>query len=215
MTFATRPQLLYVFALFAGATYYLATLTEFSGADMTAWKGTGVAMLALWAARHAESVDGWIVTAVLACGVAGDVLIETHGLVAGAVAFLVGHLFALWLYAHDRWARGWPIIVVAATLVSLAAFVLTGSAGVAIYAAALGAMAGAAALGRFERLVALGAWLFVASDLLIFARLDLLADSAVPDWLIWPLYFGGQAAIAWGVVTAQSAEAGMLREGGA
>jgi len=43
--------------------------------------------------------------------------------------------------------------------------------------------------------------MFVASDLLIFAKLGPLAASSVPHLLIWPLYFGGQALIAWGAVT--------------
>ena len=43
--------------------------------------------------------------------------------------------------------------------------------------------------------------LFVASDLLIFARLGPLAGSPLPGLLIWPTYFAGQALIAWGVVT--------------
>jgi hypothetical protein len=28
-----------------------------------------------------------------------------------------------------------------------------------------------------------------------------LTTSPLPSWLIWPLYFGGQALIAWGGVT--------------
>jgi len=31
--------------------------------------------------------------------------------------------------------------------------------------------------------------------------MGLLADSIVPRLLVWPTYFGGQALIAWGVVT--------------
>jgi uncharacterized membrane protein YhhN len=81
---------------------------------------------------------------------------------------------------------------------------MTSAPGIACYAAGVGAMAGAASLGRFPRIVAVGAWLFVVSDLLIVARLGPLAGSAIPDWLVWPTYFGGQALIAWGVVTAQA-----------
>jgi hypothetical protein len=38
--------------------------------------------------------------------------------------------------------------------------------------------------------------LFVISDLLIFSRMGPLAGSAIPDLLVWPTYFGGQALIA-------------------
>ena len=144
---------------------------------------------------------------VLALGAAGDVLIETHGLATGAVAFLAGHVVATCLYADDRWRRGWPIVLASATIVSVPGFALTQGPGVAPYAAGLGAMAGAASLGRVPRSVAVGAWLFVTSDLLIFARIGPLAGSAIPDWLVWPTYFTGQALIAYGVVSHQAEEA--------
>lgn len=199
----TRSQLLWWAALVAGASYFVAVRAGFEGADMTAWKGLGVGLLALWALRHAETTAGWTIAAVLACGAAGDVLLETHGLIVGAAAFLVGHLIAVALYAHGRWRRGWPAVAAAAAGVAVAGYALTSGAGVALYATALGAMAGAAGLGRFAWPVAAGAWLFVVSDLLIFARLGPLADSPAPDWLVWPAYFAGQALIAHGVVTAQ------------
>lgn len=202
----TRSGLLFWAALAIGASYFVATRTGFDAADMTAWKGMGVALLALWAARHADSVKGWAIAAVLALGAAGDILLETHGLTIGALAFLGGHVVAIALYAADRWRRGWPVIAGAAAAVALASLAMTGSAGVAAYAAGLGAMAGAASLGRFPRPVAIGAWLFVVSDLLIFARLGPLAGSAIPDWLIWPTYFTAQALIAHGVVSAQAME---------
>ncbi len=42
--------------------------------------------------------------------------------------------------------------------------------------------------------------MFVASDLLIFARLGPLATSPLPGLLIWPLYYFGQFLICIGVV---------------
>jgi uncharacterized membrane protein YhhN len=74
--------------------------------------------------------------------------------------------------------------------------------GIALYATGLGAMAASAWISRFPRYrVGLGAVLFVASDLLIFAKMGPLASSPIPVFLIWPLYFAGQALIAWGAVT--------------
>ena len=42
--------------------------------------------------------------------------------------------------------------------------------------------------------------LFVASDLLIFAQMGVLAQSPLPGLLIWPLYYFGQFLICIGVV---------------
>lgn len=200
----SRSQMLFWFALFVGATYFVAGRGGLEFGDRVAWKGLSVGLLALWAARHADTRDGWAIAAVLASGAAGDVLIETRGLVAGGAAFAVGHAIALWLYAQGRWRHGWLPILVSAFAVATVALAMTARAEIGVYAALLGAMAGAASLGRFPRTVAIGGWLFVASDLLLFARLGPLADSVVPDWTVWPTYFAGQALIAYGVVTAQA-----------
>ncbi len=62
-------------------------------------------------------------------------------------------------------------------------------------------MAASAGASRFPRYrVGIGALMFLGSDLLIFARMGPLPGSPLPGLLIWPLYFGGQALIAWGVV---------------
>jgi len=190
----------FVAALIAGAAYMVVVLGYWSGPGAVVLKGAGVALLALWAATHARSTDGWLIVAVLALGATGDVLLEIAGLVPGAAAFLAGHIGAVLLYRRN--GAGWVLILVAAMAVAAAARLVAHDSGVALYALGLGAMAGAATGSRFpRRFVALGAWLFVVSDLLIFARMGLLADSIVPRLLIWPTYFGGQALIAWGVVT--------------
>ena len=44
--------------------------------------------------------------------------------------------------------------------------------------------------------------MFAVSDLLIFADLGPLADSALPGLLIWPLYYFGQFLICTGVIVA-------------
>lgn len=200
---------LFGIAVVAGASYSLETwgLVE-AGAWAAAWKASGVALLTAWAAARARSLDGWLLTAVLALGALGDLLLETHGFVAGGAAFAVGHGVAVWLYLRNRrtapsksqWLLGWALV----PLVTLIALLLSrGDKGVAVYAVLLGAMAANAWVSRFPRYrVGIGAMLFVGSDLLIFARMGPLAGSAVPGLLIWPLYFVGQALIAWGVVGA-------------
>jgi uncharacterized membrane protein YhhN len=78
----------------------------------------------------------------------------------------------------------------------------------AAYAVALGGMAATAWRSRFPRgQVALGALMFLASDMLIFARTGPLAGQGA--WLgfaIWGLYFAGQALVCVGVVRALGTE---------
>ena len=62
-------------------------------------------------------------------------------------------------------------------------------------------MAASAWTSSFPRYrVGLGAVMFVASDLLIFAHMGTLASSPLPGLLIWPLYYFGQFLICVGVI---------------
>lgn len=194
-------------ALVAGVSYALADRFDTTTAAMTAWKGAGVTLLALWCAAQAKNADGWLIAAVMACGAAGDILLEAMGMTAGAAAFLAGHLIAVALYFRNR--RGETSVsqkALAATVLvatPILGWLFTHQLAVAFYALVLGAMAAAAWISRFPRYrVGIGAMLFVASDLLIFARLGPLAASAWAGFLIWPLYFVGQALIATGVMRA-------------
>lgn len=189
-------------ALLAGLTYWPASELPLPEMALVTWKGAGVALLALWAGVQARDTDRWLLTAVLACGAAGDVLLEVAGLEVGAAAFLAGHLAAIVLYARNRRERPrWLVLALIPLLVAFAASLpadRSGAFSIALYSVGLVTMAACASLSRY-RGAATGAWLFVASDLLIFAQLGPLADSWVPDLLIWPLYFFGQAMIAWDV----------------
>lgn len=194
-------MLVYVAAWIAGLSYWPAASLALPPAILICWKGSGVALLALWAASRAQRRDGGVLAAMLAFGAAGDVLLETAGLTVGALAFLAGHALAIWLYVRHPAARAtWPWFALVPLVVAGAVALAPREAapGIAIYSLGLGAMAAAAASSRFV-LAGVGAWLFVASDLLIFARLGSLAGSAIPDLLVWPLYFIGQALIAWSV----------------
>jgi len=174
------------------------------------WKGSGVALLAVWVLLAAPGRDGRWLALLLAFGALGDVLLETHGLVVGALAFLAGHLVAISLYARHRRSDlsradivGALVFVIAVTGFSFALAADRALApGVAAYAAGLGAMASAAWLTRFPRaLTAAGALMFVVSDLLIFARAGRPALDILPVGLaVWGLYFAGQSLIALGGV---------------
>ncbi len=205
-------------ALVAGLSYFLAVLWQTSQvsvgvssdvrAVLIAWKGAGVALLAVWCALQARSFDGWLIAAVMAFGALGDVLLEAVGMTTGAVAFVVGHVLAMLLYFRNRRPqltssqRLLAALVVPLLVIIAASLVLPKDmVPIAAYAVFVGAMAASAWISHFPRYrVGIGAMMFLASDLLIFAQMGVLAGSPVPGLLIWPLYFGGQVLIAWGVV---------------
>lgn len=173
------------------------------------WKGLPVWLLSVYAALNAQSRDGWLLALVMALGSLGDVLIESD-LIRGALAFAAGHLVAIYLYAQHRREelsssqKAFGFVLV--PLTPLIAWLLTHDAGVAFYSLILGGMAAMAWTSAFPRYrVGLGAVLFVASDLLIFANMGPLAGQAWVSPAIWLLYFVGQAMIAMGVVGALAA----------
>lgn len=196
-----RPWLLA--SLAAGIGFWLLKDTGLPGLYQIALKGAGVALLAAYALARHKGHDANTIAAVMAFGALGDVLIEFK-LEAGAVAFLIGHLIAIRLYWQHRRTRPSGTQQAAAlallVLTPLISFQL-GGVMVALYAVGLGAMAASAWLSSFSRYrVGVGALMFVASDLLIFARLCVMADSPLPGLLIWPLYYFGQFLICTGVV---------------
>lgn len=190
-------------ALVVGLSYWPGSRLPLDSALLVAWKGAGVSLLAIWAATRARDFDGWLLVALMALGAAGDVLLEASLTIGGAI-FLAGHAVAIWLYLRNRAAdaRWWPLLMVP-IVVAVSAMLpsdRTAAPGIALYAFGVSAMAACALMSRF-RIAALGASMFVMSDLLIFARLGPLAGSLVPHLLVWPLYFIGQALIAWDVGT--------------
>ena len=203
-----RPWLLA--SLAAGISFYFVKDSALGGLFLMAWKGAGVASLAIYALIRAPRVDGRLLTAIMAFGAAGDMAIEIS-LAAGAGCFFIGHMIAIALYARHRRdivtssQKSTAIALLLGT--PLIAFLMptdrSAAPSMALYALALGGMAAAAWSSAFPRYrVGLGAVLFVASDLLIFARLGPLGASALPGFLIWPLYYLGQFLICTGVVSA-------------
>ncbi len=208
-----KAQGILLAAIVAGVSYAFADRFALPFAATVAWKCAGVALLALWCALNARSPDGWLIAAVMAFGAFGDGLIEWQ-LEAGAGTFLVGHAVAIVLYVRNRRPlltpsqRGLAAVILPATiLIAIMVVPHAQAPGVSIYALALGGMAAAAWASRFPRYrTGIGAMLFVASDLLIFARMGPLATSPAPGLLIWPLYFAGQVLIAYGVVSTLSTD---------
>ena len=204
----STPDLALAAALLAGVSYVGSWSLVLPLTVSTAWKGAGVALLAVYAALKARRLEGWLICAVMGFGALGDMLIELLGLTAGALAFLAGHLVAIGLYLRNRRpAPGLSQRLLAASLMPatvIVAFLLptdrAGAPGVALYALALSAMAATAWLSRFPRYrVGAGALMFVASDLLIFARAGPLHGAAWIGLAIWGLYFVGQVLVCLGV----------------
>ncbi|MCW1383497.1 lysoplasmalogenase [Novosphingobium sp. KCTC 2891] len=209
-----RPWLVASLAL--GISYWLLDHTRVPGIYEILWKGGGVAFLAAYAWAHHPAKDAHRIAAVMALGAIGDMVLEID-FTGGALAFLLGHLAAIALYVRNR--RTHPSAsqkaLGVATLIGvpLISWGLSGSPQVALYALGLGGMAAAAWLSAFPRYrVGLGAMLFAASDLLIFARMGPLAASPLPGLLIWPLYYFGQVMICTGVIGALKARGAFRAE---
>ncbi len=197
-----RPWLLT--SLVAALAFYFLSDERVGGLFLLMFKGSACLALAAYALARHRSSAARLIAAIMVFSAAGDVAIELDETWGGAL-FLVAHLIAIVLYRFNPRAKPARSQVLAALAlvvgVPLAAYLLTDSAAVALYAFALGVMAGSAWVSRFSRYrVGLGAVLFVVSDLLIFARIGGKIDQPVHDWLVWPLYYAGQFLICTGVI---------------
>jgi uncharacterized membrane protein YhhN len=202
------PYVVLALAVAAGVSYVASWQMDLPLTASMLWKGAGVSLLALYAALRARNLDGWLICAVMAFGALGDMVLEVAGLTVGAVAFLVGHLIAIWLYLRNRrraLSRSqllFAILLVPAT--GVLAFLLPTDRGLAaaatLYSMSLAVMAAMAWTSRFPRaVVGAGALMFVVSDLLIFARAGALEHAGWIGLAIWGLYFLGQTLICVGV----------------
>jgi uncharacterized membrane protein YhhN len=201
-----RPWLLA--SLVAGISYFFVQNSQLPGLYLMAWKGAGVALLAVYALVRHSGADSRQIAVVMAFGALGDVLIILQR-EWGAVAFLIGHLIAIHLYLRHRRAKLTVSQKAAAlcflVLIPAISFLLpsdrAAAPGIALYATGLGAMTAAAWTSTFSRYtVGIGAVMFAVSDLFIFAEIGPLKGSAIPDLLIWPLYYFGQLLICTGVI---------------
>ncbi|MEP2989013.1 MAG: lysoplasmalogenase [Parasphingorhabdus sp.] len=202
----SRPYLL--LSLLFGISYFFVMDSNIPGTFLILWKGLGVGFLAVYALRRVHNFDGKLIAAIMAFGALGDMLIEID-LIMGAVAFLVGHCIAITLYLrHRREKLSFSQKLFAIFLIPITVFIAWSlpfdraeAPGLALYSLFLAIMAAMAWTSSFPRYrVGIGAILFVISDLLIFSRMGFLQNSVIPDWTVWPLYYGGQFLIAIGVV---------------
>ena len=206
---------LLIASLIFGLTYPLVWALGWPEGLTTAWKGAGVGLLALLAASQARNLDGWLLAGLLAFGALGDILL-VGSMTAGAIAFMIGHVIAVWLFLRNRRPRlsmsqrALALLVIPASV--LIAWLLPAdraqAIGVAVYALFVAAMAATAWASRFPRYVTgIGAMMFLASDLIIFARMGPIAGAAWAGTLIWLLYYAGQVLITLGVTRVLSQRA--------
>ena len=192
-----------------GLSYPLSWGLDLGSELAIAWKMAGVGLLAGYALRKHPTGEFLMLAAVMAFWSLGDGLLE-RDLVQGAVAFAVGHLIAIALFwRHKRVHPVFSQRLLAFAVLLLApaiAFFLPEDRSwgmqAAVYTLFVAAMAAAAWNSNFPRYrVGIGAMAFVASDLLIFARMGPLAEAGWVSYAIWGLYYGGVLLIATGVVT--------------
>lgn len=197
-------------SVIGGVSYVAAWGLHLPPVQDLAWKGTGVGLLAVYAAMKARSLDGWLLTAVMVFGMLGDVLLGVN-LYVGAGAFLIGHLVAIGLYLRNRrmeisrsqWALAIVMVPAATAIAFLLPFDRAGAPVAAIYALGVSVMAATAWTSRFPRFrVGLGAVMFLVSDLLIIGRSGPVPDNLPIGLVVWGLYYFGQLLICVGIVGA-------------
>ncbi|MFM9852499.1 MAG: lysoplasmalogenase family protein [Sphingomonadaceae bacterium] len=203
---ALRPAIL-ALSLLAGLSYTFSSTLTVPFVALVIWKGSGVGMLALYAALAARSRDGWLLSVVMALHSCGDIVLDAAGYTAGALLFMIGHAVAIGLYARNRrpqLSRSQTLLALLLVPFSLLiAFAMTQDVGVGVYTIVVSAMAAMAWTSRFSRYsVGIGAIAFLVSDLLIFARMGPLAGVGQVSFSIWILYFSGQFMITVGVARA-------------
>lgn len=174
-----------------------------------AWKMAGVGFLAGYALRKHHSGEFALLAAVMALWSLGDGLLELN-MIWGALAFAAGHVVAIVLFwRHRRIGATFSQKLLAVAVLVLApdiAYFLPAEPAMglqaAIYTLFVAGMAACAWNSNFPRYrVGLGAMAFVASDLLIFARMGALEKAEWVQYAIWFLYYGGVLMLATGVVT--------------
>lgn len=199
----------FVLAALAAAGWWATLLVEAAPGWVVGVKALAVLPLAgLAISRRSEA--GPLLGFALLVHSCGDLLLEVAPFLVAVAAFGVGHLIYAVMFARSRrpWEEvaGGAKLALGALALALGMLLPTILAAappelrlpVGIYALVLGTMAALAQVaGRGQPWVAAGALAYVASDALLGFH---LFGGTVPAGraLVWPLYWGGQAAIALG-----------------
>jgi uncharacterized membrane protein YhhN len=203
-----REPLLWIAAL-AAISWWATLRLEAVPSWAIAAKALAVLPLGALALSRRAGAGGLLGVALLVHS-CGDLLLEVAPFLVAVAAFGAGHLLYVAMFTRAR--RPWDEVAGGAKLALGALALALGlllprvlaaapadlRLPVATYALVLGTMAALAQVaGRGQPWVAAGALAYVASDALLGLH---LFGAPVPAGraLIWPLYWGGQAAIALG-----------------
>lgn len=180
-------------------------------------KALSIAPLAILAFRVLKTLDGLILSMALIFSTIGDVMLGLYRedfFIFGLLAFLVAHIFYIWLFARNS-SR--PLntnleqkIILAAILIFVVAMTIWLWPGFGamkipamIYMCAITFMCITATLMNLpKRTVLLGAILFLLSDSLIAAN-RFRMPVAYSNYAIWVTYYLGQCCIALGFLRAK------------
>ncbi|MEZ5946662.1 MAG: lysoplasmalogenase [Hyphomonas sp.] len=205
-------------ALVLGVLYWLLWCWREDGGLLKTLVKTGsTALLALFAYLAGGP---WLLVAGLALSSAGDLFLALDGrdadkwLKPGMGAFFLAHVAYIALFWGLPVSGGNWLVPVAQVVLALAGVTYArwlspslGEMRIPVFAYTgiiLGMGVLALRLDPQYLAVTLGAMMFVASDMILalqlFTRPAGEAPRVVPSILVWGLYYGGQALIAWGAV---------------
>ena len=201
-----RPWLLA--SLAAAMAYYALRFSPLPEIWLIPLKGAACGALALYVFLQGAGRDSRLLATMMLVAAFADMAINLD-FSTGTLLFFLYHALAISLYLkHPRQhatATQKAAAVAMLLLTPLLAWLLPADRAWAwpagLYGLALGGMAACAWMSAFPRYrVGVGAVLFLASDLLLIAGLGPLMGEALPQALVWPLYYAGQFLIAVGVV---------------
>jgi uncharacterized membrane protein YhhN len=190
----------------AVAGLYLATVwVDVPSPAGPAWKGSGIALLGLYAFAMGARLPA---LGLVFCA-AGDVLLEYNGLfVAGMAAFGLGHAcyaatFLGTIRRHGMNRRDLPVAVIVTLAASAAlAWLIPGMADLLVpsllYFGIILLMAASAIVSKSAMAARMGALLFLVSDSLLAAGLYRGVD--ILPGAVWATYAAAQILLCWGFV---------------
>jgi uncharacterized membrane protein YhhN len=202
------PVLLGAAALLASA-YLFAGVFDLSPNATSLIKGAGPFMLAIFAARHERSGEGWMLVAMMLFCALGDGLIASQVAIATLMTG-IAHIIGATLYLRNRQTSlplgkslaTWAVVPLT---ISVAWFlpdgISTGDAiGTLVYSLLVSLMVASAWSSKLAVTpVSIGVGLFLVSDLMLFGIMGPLPGTDFVRGLIWALYMSGQILICIGV----------------